>query len=406
MFSITKSFMSLAVGIAADKGFLSIDDLIATYFIEELPENPHPHVYQMTIRHLLTMSSGIHDDTFYDLFFKDDWIRAFLNQDFPHEPGTYYVYSSHASHMLSAIIQKVTGINLQGFLQKHLFSILDITDYIWENSPEGYSAGGMGLSLTVDALVKFARLLLNKGVYNNQRIVSEKYLELATTRQMTKQDNVNNPYARFIGDGYGFQFHIGPKAYRADGAFGQLVMIYPEKELAVIATSQYTNYDDFYRLIDQHFISNEADDSISKEQLENYLSSLTYCQSPNNQNKHQITDGTYLLSENELHIKKVQSLNNQVRFIYNNEKVDVFDISQPSYGQSHFLRDLKVHHQKHYLEPTWLNKETLLLKLLYIETPYVVTYQIKFFDTEIIFDFKVSVNFMFKGFTARGQYVK
>ncbi len=100
-FSMTKSITSLAIGIASDLGFLHIDDKITKYFVDELPSEPHENLEKITIRHLLTMSSGIHDNTYSDLFDKNNWVSAFLAQDFPHEPGTYYRYSTHGSHMLS-----------------------------------------------------------------------------------------------------------------------------------------------------------------------------------------------------------------------------------------------------------------------------------------------------------------
>lgn len=89
-FSMTKSITSLAIGIASDLGFLHIDDKVAKFFDDELPSHPHENLKKITIRHLLTMSSGIHDNTYSDLFIKPNWVSAFLAKEFPHEPGTFY----------------------------------------------------------------------------------------------------------------------------------------------------------------------------------------------------------------------------------------------------------------------------------------------------------------------------
>ena len=109
---MTKSFASFAIGIASDLGLLNIDDYIVQYFEDELPQSPDQNLDKVTIRHLLTMSSGIHDNTYGELVGQDHWIKAFLRQVFPHEPGTHYRYSTHGSHMLSAIITKVSGLSL------------------------------------------------------------------------------------------------------------------------------------------------------------------------------------------------------------------------------------------------------------------------------------------------------
>lgn len=105
----------------------------------------------------------------------------------------------------------------------------------WERSPEGLIAGGMGLSLRPQSLVKVAQLLLNWGVHQGRRLISEAYLDLATTCQITKADE-DGAYG---GNGYGFQFHIGKDGcYRLCGSFGQFCLVCPQRDLAIIAFSQ------------------------------------------------------------------------------------------------------------------------------------------------------------------------
>ena len=104
LFSMTKSFASLGVGIAADKGCLDIEDKIISYFTNKLPEQISDNLREVKVKHLLTMTSGIHDNTYEMLYPQKDWVKAFLAQNFPHEPGTYYRYSTHGSHILSALI--------------------------------------------------------------------------------------------------------------------------------------------------------------------------------------------------------------------------------------------------------------------------------------------------------------
>lgn len=127
-------------------------------------KHPYKNLEKITIKDLLTMSSGIHDNTYVELFNTNNWISAFLAQDFPHEPGTHYRYSTHGSHMLSAIITKATSLSLEDFLNKYLFHPIGIYEAHRERSPEKLTAGGMELSLYPYSLVKIPQLLLNRGV--------------------------------------------------------------------------------------------------------------------------------------------------------------------------------------------------------------------------------------------------
>lgn len=405
LFSMTKSFTSLAVGLAIDKGLIGLNDYIVSFFPEELPKNSHPNLLKMRIRHLLTMTTGIHDNTYSELFPQSNWIKAFLAQDFPHEPGTYYRYSTHATHMLSAIVQKVSGESLENFLNDNMFSVMGIQAQ-WEHSPEGLTAGGMGLSLCPSSLIKFACLLLNKGIYNGKRIVSEEYITLATSSQAIKQDDISDPDRYFSGYQYGFQFHISQNnVFRADGAFGQLCVVYPDKNLAIVATSQKTATESFLALIDKYFINVETyNDFIAEKQLDAYLSELSFSTPQQNGKIYDMPQSQYSLEDNELKIERIRFTENKLQFIFSNGIQDNIDISftAPVYGKSHFIKDLQVHLQEHCVFTRWADDSSLILTIYYIETPYIGEYRFHFNDNIIIFTFNINVSMTFKGFTVMG----
>lgn len=200
-------------------------------------------------------------------------MKAFLAQEFPHEPGTFYRYSTHASHMLAAIIENTTGQSMLDFLDKHLFMPLSIPKPQWETSSMGVTAGGMGLSLTPESIAKFGVLLLNKGEYFGKRIISEEYINLATSAQVTKQDesdDINNK--NYAGNQYGYQFHIGLNGtFRADGAFGQICFLTPKEKLIIVATSRGSNVKTLLRLIHTHFLNNNETEKIFNNSTYNNL---------------------------------------------------------------------------------------------------------------------------------------
>ncbi len=406
LFSMTKSFTSLAVGIAIEKDILCLEDYMVSFFPEELPPKPHPNLFKIQIQHLLTMTTGIHDNTYSELFPQPNWIKAFLAQDFPHEPGMYYRYSTHATHMLSAIIQKVSKTSLENFLNDNMFSLMDITQVQWEHSPEGLTSGGMGLSLYPSSLIKVACMLLNKGVYNGKRIISEEYITLATSPQTVKQDDVNDPDKYFSGYQYGFQFHVSPNnTYRADGAFGQFCVVSPGKNFAIIATSQKTEPESFLALIDRYLIYSGAYvDAISQKQLDSYLSELSFT-APNQDGKiYDISPCFYKLESNELNIKNIRFTKNKMQMIFLNgiqDNIDI-DFGGPVYGRSHFIKDLQTHLQEHCVFSRWLDDNNLILTIYYIETPYIGEYRFRFIGDKVIFTFNINVSMTLKGFTIIG----
>jgi len=409
LFSMTKSFTSLAVGIAVDKDLLSLDDYVAPIFPEDLPDQPHPNLLKMKTRHLLTMTTGIHDNTYPELFPQSDWIKAFLAQEFPHEPGTYYRYSTHASHMLSAIIQKVSNTSLENFLNDSLFFPMDIREAQWEQSPENLTAGGMGLSLCPASLVKVAFMLLNRGIYNEKRIISEEYIALATSPQVIKQDDVNRPDQYFSEWQYGFQFHISPNGtYRAEGGPGQFCIIHPDNEVALVATSQKKSTECFLTLVDKYLIYlDETDHSVSQTHLDAYLSGLAFPVPKHSDWIDDLPHGVYSLEDNELNIRKVCFTENNIALFFVNATQDVIDIAgnEYVYGTSRFIKDLQIHLQEHCAFAARSADGNLVITIYYIETPYVGTYTFQFLGEKVLFTFSINWSITLNGFTIEGTKV-
>ncbi len=399
VFSITKSVTSLGIGILYDQGLIGLDDPIVKYFKEELPLNYDRKINDITIRHLLTMSSGIDSENIFEMLRSTDWRKLYFNSKFTAIPGTFYKYSSITTHMLSAIVSKVTNKPLEELIKTHIFDVLDIKNYSWEMAPEGTSFGGFGLSLDESSLVKLGQLLLNEGTYLGKRVVSKAYLDLATAPQVIKQDYVNNPNTVSIGYQYGFQFHVSPNlSYRADGAFGQIIVIY--NNLVIVTLSQYANYEHLYAYVYKHF-NNQPVIKARKEVLNDYLKDLSLISKGSELKV--IKNESYLLPDNELNIKKVSFNKDHVKFTYLDHKEDIFDFNydQKSYGNSLFIKDLYLRYQPHFVVTNWVDASKLILKVYYVETPAVATYTFKFDAKFLEFDSKVACHFIYQGFNIK-----
>ena len=115
---------------------------------------------------------------------KADWAKLFLSAPLVHKPGTYFVYNSLGTYMLSAIIQKVTGEKVINYLYPRLFRPLGIVGATWEESPQGINCGGGGLYLKTEDLAKMGQFFLQKGKWNDKQLLPESWIEEATTSKI------------------------------------------------------------------------------------------------------------------------------------------------------------------------------------------------------------------------------
>ncbi|WP_238176175.1 serine hydrolase domain-containing protein [Kribbella albertanoniae] len=235
LYSVSKSFTSTAIGLAVDAGLLSIDDKMVSFFgPEDLPETISDNLAAMSVRHLLTMSTGHSEDTVQRMSRGERMTQAFLGLEVENEPGAPFVYNSGATYMLSAILQRLTGETLLEFLQSRLFAPLGITEATWGSSKEGISFGGWGLSLSTESMAKFGQLVLQRGVWEGEQLVPAEWFEAATSKQVSNESETNPDWRQ----GYGFQFWRGRNnTYRADGAFGQFIVAIPDHDAVLIVTS-------------------------------------------------------------------------------------------------------------------------------------------------------------------------
>ncbi len=235
LYSLSKSFTSTAIGFAVDEGRLSLDDRVVSFFPDKLPAQPGENLSRMRVRDLLCMGSGNTDDTFTPMKAAPDgdWISIFLAQPVSHAPGTHFRYNTGATYMLSAILQKTTGQDLLNYLTPRLFAPLDIRNATWETSPQGVKTGGYGLKVKTRDIAALGQLYLQQGVWNGKRLLSEKWVRQATSKQISNGDKTGSDWSQ----GYGFQFwRCRHNAYRGDGAFGQYCLVMPDQDAVLAIT--------------------------------------------------------------------------------------------------------------------------------------------------------------------------
>ena len=254
LYSLSKSFTSSAIGLAVAEGRLTVDDPVLKFFPDAVLSNPGENLKAMRVRHLLSMNTGHREDTTAQVFGgrfaagwlgpsvrhnqdgtrrlspgeAEDWPRLFLSLPVEHQPGTWFVYNTAATYMLSAIITRLTGESLLDYLRPRLFDPLGIQNPVWESDPRGVNLGGTGLHIKTEEIARFGQMYLQKGMWQDKRILPEKWIDEATQATSDNSNTQTNPDWTV---GYGYQFwRCRHNAYRADGAFGQYCIILPEQE--------------------------------------------------------------------------------------------------------------------------------------------------------------------------------
>lgn len=233
LYSMSKSVTSTAVGIAADEGLLALDERLCDVFPEEYAPLPLSldAARALTIRHLLTMSTGVRFNEVGSVLCSD-WVREYLQSGAKFKPGAAFDYNSMNSYMLAAALKKRTGQTLVEFLRPRLFEPLGIEQFTWETCPMGVEKGGWGLNLLLEDAAKLGQLYLQRGAWTvdgtRRQLLSESWVREATREQIATP-------AGELKHGYGYQIWMGglPGSFQFNGAFGQYVVVLPQYDAVV-----------------------------------------------------------------------------------------------------------------------------------------------------------------------------
>ena len=237
IYSHTKSFISTASGIAIEEGKISLDTEVCEIFPEYASFIKDERVNHIKLRHFLTMSSGFGGGFLMGASRRNgegypDYIGYLLSKELRYPSGEGFFYSNGDSHMAGCMVERAVGIPLLQYCYDRIFLKLGIGYPAWETDPHGTAFGGSGLYLSIADMMKLGILYLQKGRWNGEQILSEKWVKAAGSKQIdTGSRNLWNR-------DYGYQFWmIGQQkgAFRAAGIYGQLTIILPEQN-AVLAT--------------------------------------------------------------------------------------------------------------------------------------------------------------------------
>lgn len=246
MHSTSKSITSTLIGIAIDQGKIESVDVPLSEYLPQVLELEDSAWRQITIRHLLTHTSGIattDGSRWKEWRSSDNWLEYILALPIVSVPGTEFSYSTGNTHLLCVVLEKATGMTLYDFGKEVLFDPMEMSSVQIDTDPQGIGDGGNGIWLNTSDMAKFGQMYLNSGAWKGRQIVSSDWVNQATSLQFDRSTGSAD---------YGYQWWVRTfgelqyDAYFAQGHFGQYIFVVPQLELVVCFTSQYDGSSSIY----------------------------------------------------------------------------------------------------------------------------------------------------------------
>jgi hypothetical protein len=390
------------VGFASQEGLLSVNDTILSHFPERAPHEPSEKMKDMRIRDLLRMSTGHAKDPSPDVKAAKDgaWVKAFLASEVEDKPGTHFLYNSAGSYVLGAIVQKVSGKTLEEYLRPRLFEPLGIEAPLWGKSPEGVNLGDGGIALHTEDLAKFGLLYLQRGVWNGKRLLSEGWVEAATSLQTASGGNPDSNWDA----GYGYQFWRNKvTGFRADGAFGQFSFVLPKYDVVLAVTSGTSNMAGVMDTVWEMLLPALRDRALPEspqalDQLKTKLGSLqlpVQAGKPSSPLGARVSGKSYRFPANELGIRTASvDFSGDTPRIHFEDADGKHDIAC---GAGRWVRG-RTFYQKHISNQydndeqgiagscAWADDKTWIAKLCFHQTPYTLTQRFLFDGDKLSID--------------------
>ena len=270
MYSVSKSFVSLAIGFLEQEGKLDLDSAVWEHFPEELKNQTDENMKQTTIRHMLMMSTAKPGQGWFTAR-TDDRVRFYFENDCPwsRPSGTVFEYDSTGSFVLAALVERITGQKFMDYLRGKLFDKIGVSkEAHCLTCPGGHSWGDSAVLCTPMDLWKVARFVMNKGSWNGRQILNREYLELATTKQI---DNDHWQTVDYNTQGYGYQFWMTyQNAFAFVGMGSQYAVCVPDKDLIMVINGDNQGkeiagkliFDSFFELI----VNTAADEALPEDE--------------------------------------------------------------------------------------------------------------------------------------------
>jgi len=254
MYSQTKSFVAIAIGLLYDDGKINLDDKVYNFFPEKIDKELPDNIKNMTVRDMLTMQTcGETPDWFNNS--DSDRTHLYFNENNARiKSGMRWNYDSPGSQVLCALVEKLSGKSLFDFLNERIFKYLGtFKDACILKTKTEDSFGDSALLCTSRDMASFARLLMNGGKWNGKQLISEEYIKEATS---SKVCNIETGFVDVFAKGYGYQIWcLDHNGFGFNGMGCQFTLCYPEKDIIFVCTGDNQGFGDAKALLVNNFYS-------------------------------------------------------------------------------------------------------------------------------------------------------
>lgn len=336
MYSVTKSFVSLAIGFLEQDGKLDLDAPVLKYFPDELKNQKDENMRSQTIRNMLTMSTAKPERYWFGAK-TDDRVRFYFENDLTETrpPGTVYMYDSTGSFVLGALVERICGKSIMEYLREKLFDKIGVSkDAYMLKCPGGHSWSDSALLCKPMDLLKVAMFCMNKGKWNEEQILNEEYIVKATSKQID-----NNPLGlnEYNTQGYGYQFWRSfDNSFWFNGMGDQVALCIPDKDMIMVYNGDNQGFegsrkivlDNFFKLVARRAEDKELpQNKKAEESLKIYADTLKLSVAKGD--KHNVLEDkingvTYVLGENNMGITKMTLMfdGDKGKLLYTNAQGD------------------------------------------------------------------------------------
>ena len=234
MYSVSKTFVSAAVGAVIGEGKLSLDSKVAPFFTDKYEGELDPWLADATVRDLLRMETPHAESTY--CFEDPDWLATFFRNKPNHPAGTFFRYDTSGTYTLDVLVQRLTGKGFLEYLKEKALDKIGFSKNAWVvEAPEGYPWGGSGVMCTARDLARFALLVDRDGEFEGEQLLPADYLREAKKKQI--DNDVYGYTTPLSGHGYGYQiWRIFGNGYAFEGMGGQLALCWPDKDFIAVFT--------------------------------------------------------------------------------------------------------------------------------------------------------------------------
>lgn len=307
MYSVSKSFTALAVGLLIKNGLVSLDDKICDHFPEKLPEEgAHPWCEEMTIRDMLTMRTCYGSTTF-KRYGSNDWTESFFRVEPDHIPGTVFSYDTSSSHVLAALVEKLTGMTMLDYMRREMLDELGFSKEAYMiPDPVGVSQGGSGMMSTLRDMACVAYLCNQYGVLDGEELLPMDFMKAATSNQVPT--DLNAKLDEQCGYGY-FIWMPREEGFTFFGMGGQLAVCFPKYDFCYVTMADVIGspcgvqllHDCFYQTVYPYLKKKDADITDSTGALQ-AVAVDSYCEEASRQ---MTQNSTCIFYPNKMNWEKV-----------------------------------------------------------------------------------------------------